>query len=112
MARPKRRTQAAFGDFLRKQRAKLGISINELGRRSSVSGSYLSEIEKGIKAPSARVVEDLARSLDVERWRLEQLTDLPPRSDIELLAKAGTSLRKEVLAARKRLRAWLRKTKV
>ncbi|MGH3753976.1 MAG: helix-turn-helix domain-containing protein [Pseudonocardiaceae bacterium] len=55
----------AFGSFLRAQRELANLSLREMARRTNVSNAYLSQIERGLHAPSVRVLRSIARALDL-----------------------------------------------
>jgi len=55
----------AFGSFLRAQRRLAKLSLREMAERTKVSNAYLSQIERGLHAPSVRVLRSLARALDL-----------------------------------------------
>lgn len=56
---------AAFGAFLRAQRRLANLSLREMAERTKVSNAYLSQIERGMHAPSMRVMRSIARALDL-----------------------------------------------
>jgi transcriptional regulator with XRE-family HTH domain len=56
---------AAFGAFLRSQRRLANLSLREMAERTKVSNAYLSQIERGMHAPSMRVMRSIARALDL-----------------------------------------------
>ena len=53
------------GDRIRQARIDQALSLTELARRAQISVSYLSEIERGRKEPSARTLTRLYRELDM-----------------------------------------------
>lgn len=55
----------AFGAFLRSQRRLANLSLRELAERTKVSNAYLSQIERGMHAPSVRVLRSIAQALDL-----------------------------------------------
>jgi transcriptional regulator with XRE-family HTH domain len=57
---------SAIGDTLRAERTELGLTLKQVAEGAHVSVSYLAEIERGEKDPSSRVLESIARGLDVE----------------------------------------------
>lgn len=57
--------QAAFGSYLRAQRNLAQLSLRELAALTDVSNAYLSQLERGLHAPSLRVLRALAASLQV-----------------------------------------------
>jgi transcriptional regulator with XRE-family HTH domain len=57
---------SAIGETLRAERTELGLTLKQVAEGAHVSVSYLAEIERGEKDPSSKVVENIARSLDIE----------------------------------------------
>ena len=57
---------SAIGDTLRAERTEKGLTLKQVTEEAHVSVSYLAEIERGEKDPSSRVLESIARGLDVE----------------------------------------------
>ena len=55
----------AFGTFLRSQRRLANMSLRDMAERTKVSNAYLSQIERGMHAPSVRVLRSIARALDL-----------------------------------------------
>lgn len=57
---------SAIGDTLRKARGERSMTLRQVAEGAHISVSYLAEIERGEKDPSSRVLESVARSLDIE----------------------------------------------
>lgn len=55
----------ALGEFLRAQRRLANLSLREMAERTKVSNAYLSQIERGLHAPSVRVLGAIAQALDL-----------------------------------------------
>ncbi len=55
----------ALGGFLRAQRSLAKLSLREMAERTKVSNAYLSQIERGLHAPSVRVLRSIAQALDL-----------------------------------------------
>lgn len=55
----------AFGKAVRKYRHQLTISQEDLAFRAGVHRTYVSQIERGIKSPSIKVVLVLAKALGI-----------------------------------------------
>lgn len=55
----------ALGSFLRAQRNLARLSLREMAERTKVSNAYLSQIERGLHAPSVRVLRSIAEALDL-----------------------------------------------
>jgi XRE family transcriptional regulator, regulator of sulfur utilization len=56
----------AFGETVQALRAEHRWTQRALAERAGISSGYLSELESGHKEPSATVLADLARSLDID----------------------------------------------
>jgi len=54
-----------LGAFLREQRQNARLSLRQLSELAGVSNPYLSQIERGLKRPSAEILQQLARGLEV-----------------------------------------------
>lgn len=54
-----------LGEFIRNQRRLANLSMRELARLAKVSNPYLSQIERGLYKPSAKVLKALADALEV-----------------------------------------------
>jgi transcriptional regulator with XRE-family HTH domain len=61
--RPK--PQSVLGAIIREQRELLALPMRQLAKSVGISNPYLSQIERGLRAPSEAVVEALAASLDL-----------------------------------------------
>lgn len=53
------------GEFIRHQRENAQQSIRDLARAAGVSNPYLSQIERGIRKPSADILQQIARALEI-----------------------------------------------
>lgn len=53
------------GTFIREQRERANLSLRRLADRAGVSNPYLSQIERGIRRPSAEILKRLSRALEV-----------------------------------------------
>jgi transcriptional regulator with XRE-family HTH domain len=58
--------QEMIGVVIRRERRERHLTMKELAARAVLSEVYLSEIERGIKYPSALVLERLAEALGLE----------------------------------------------
>lgn len=54
-----------IGEFIRDLRRNAQISLRELADRAGVSNPYLSQIERGLRKPSAEVLAQIARALRI-----------------------------------------------
>jgi transcriptional regulator with XRE-family HTH domain len=54
-----------IGSFIRTQRENAQVSVRQLAERAGVSNPYLSQVERGLRKPSAEVLNQLAKALRV-----------------------------------------------
>ena len=60
-----RRQLEALGALIRTQRTQAELTLRELADRANVSNPYLSQIERGLHAPSVRVLKAIAGALNL-----------------------------------------------
>jgi transcriptional regulator with XRE-family HTH domain len=71
--RPKaqaKRSSAAIGEFIREQREQAQVSMRQLARLAGVSNPYLSQIERGLRKPSAEILQQIAKGLRISAEQL------------------------------------------
>lgn len=56
---------ADIGSFIRAQREAAQVSMRQLADKAGVSNPYLSQIERGLRKPSADVLNQIAKALRV-----------------------------------------------
>ena len=88
-----------LGAFLREQRQAAQLSLRQLSDLAGVSNPYLSQIERGLKKPSAEILQQLARGLQVSAESLyvhagflEAASEPPGRSRVREAIAADTAL--------------------
>jgi len=54
-----------IGTFIRTQREAAQVSVRQLAEKAGVSNPYLSQIERGLRKPSAEVLNQIAKALRV-----------------------------------------------
>lgn len=54
-----------LGEFIRQQRERANLSLRRLAERAGISNPYLSQIERGIRRPSAEILSRLSRALEI-----------------------------------------------
>jgi transcriptional regulator with XRE-family HTH domain len=62
---PWKQQVAAFGQFMHTQRKLAKLSLRELAALTDVSNAYLSQLERGLHAPSIRVLKSLADAFNL-----------------------------------------------
>lgn len=55
----------SLGAYIRSQRQHARLSLRELARRAGVSNPYLSQLERGLRRPSAEMLQRLAAALEL-----------------------------------------------
>ncbi|HEX8931406.1 MAG TPA: helix-turn-helix transcriptional regulator [Actinomycetota bacterium] len=53
------------GRYIREQRRQAELSLRNLAKQAGVSNPYLSQIERGLRQPSAKILKDIARALRI-----------------------------------------------
>jgi transcriptional regulator with XRE-family HTH domain len=53
------------GDFIRERRRAVGLSVRKLASLAGVSNPYLSQIERGLRRPSAEILNGIAKALRI-----------------------------------------------
>jgi transcriptional regulator with XRE-family HTH domain len=59
------KTVEGLGDYLREQRGQAQMSLRQLAELTDVSNPYLSQIERGLRRPSAEVLQQIAKALRI-----------------------------------------------
>lgn len=54
-----------LGEFIREQRSVGQLSLRKLSELAGVSNPYLSQIERGLRKPSAEILQQIARALEI-----------------------------------------------
>jgi transcriptional regulator with XRE-family HTH domain len=55
----------SIGDYIRQQREQAKISLRQLADQAGVSNPYLSQIERGLRKPSAEILQQIAKGLRI-----------------------------------------------
>ena len=58
-------TVGGLGEYLREQRRQAQLSLRQLSEAADVSNPYLSQIERGLRRPSAEVLQQIAKALRI-----------------------------------------------
>ncbi|MCH8611977.1 helix-turn-helix domain-containing protein [Arsenicicoccus dermatophilus] len=88
-----------LGAYLREQRVAAQLSLRQLSELAGVSNPYLSQIERGLRRPSAEILNALATGLQVSAESLYVRAGLlddeavrAPRSDVVAAIEADPAL--------------------
>lgn len=61
---------ASLGEYLREQRNAAELSLRQLAEQAGVSNPYLSQVERGLRKPSAEVLNKIATALQISAEHL------------------------------------------
>ena len=61
---------ASLGEYLREQRSTAQMSLRQLAEQAGVSNPYLSQVERGLRKPSAEVLNKIASALQISSEHL------------------------------------------
>ena len=93
-----------LGDFIREQRRGSQISLRQLADLAGVSNPYLSQIERGLRKPSAEILQQIAKGLRIsaealylQAGILEQRDGDPAVAEAILADPVLTERQKQVL---------------
>ncbi|MFC4590651.1 helix-turn-helix domain-containing protein [Sphaerisporangium corydalis] len=76
----------SIGEYIRDQRTQAKISLRQLASQAGVSNPYLSQIERGLRKPSAEILNQIAKGLRISSQALYVqaglIEDREPDSDV------------------------------
>ena len=86
----------SIGEYIREQREQAKISLRQLSQAAGVSNPYLSQIERGLRKPSAEILQQIAKGLRISAEALYVqagiLEDRPADSGVRSALLADPSL--------------------
>ena len=59
-----------IGEFIREQREQAQVSLRQLSKLAGVSNPYLSQVERGLRKPSAEILQQIAKGLRISAEQL------------------------------------------
>jgi transcriptional regulator with XRE-family HTH domain len=65
-----------LGTFIREQRERSAMSLRKLAENAGISNPYLSQIERGLRKPSAEILKSIARALSIRAEALYERAGL------------------------------------
>src|SRR3981081_159703 len=74
-----------IGEYIREHRRNAQISLRQLAKLAGVSNPYLSQIERGLRKPSAEILQQIAKGLRISAEALyvkAGILDEKPASDV------------------------------
>ena len=86
----------SIGEYIRQQREQAKISLRQLSQAAGVSNPYLSQIERGLRKPSAEILQQIAKGLRISAEAIYVqagiLEDKPADSGVRSALLADPSL--------------------
>ncbi len=77
-----------LGAFIREQRSSARLSLRRLSELAGISNPYLSQIERGLRRPSAEILQQIAKALRISAETLYvQAGILDPPTEVPDLAR-------------------------
>jgi transcriptional regulator with XRE-family HTH domain len=71
------RAASSLGEIIRQQRELAELSMRQFADLAGISNPYLSQIERGLRAPSETVLDSIARTLKVSADALYKQAGMP-----------------------------------
>jgi transcriptional regulator with XRE-family HTH domain len=71
------RHETVLGEFIRQQRELQDLSVRAFAQMAGISNPYLSQIERGLRAPSDQVLDAIASSLHMSADALRREAGVP-----------------------------------
>jgi transcriptional regulator with XRE-family HTH domain len=71
------------GRYIREQRRQAELSLRNLARQAGVSNPYLSQIERGLRQPSAKILKDIAKALRISAETLYLRAGILDQDELE-----------------------------
>jgi transcriptional regulator with XRE-family HTH domain len=75
------KSASALGEFIRRQRELQELSMRQFAEMAGISNPYLSQIERGLRAPSENVLKAIAGSLQTSADALREQAGVPLEAD-------------------------------
>jgi transcriptional regulator with XRE-family HTH domain len=72
---------SSLGEFIRRQRELSEVSMRQFAELAGISNPYLSQIERGLRAPSEHVLQSIADALQVSAETLYDEAGVPREKD-------------------------------
>jgi transcriptional regulator with XRE-family HTH domain len=86
----------SIGEYIREQRQRAKISLRQLADAAGVSNPYLSQIERGLRKPSAEILQQIAKGLRISAEALYVqagiLEDRKDDTDVQAAVRADRML--------------------
>ena len=94
--------RTSLGGIIRRQREFTELSMRQFADMVGVSNPYMSQIERGLRAPSEKVLADIARNLDVSADALYEQAGMSDAPEDETVGVRAAIREDKRLNARQR----------
>ncbi|MCX7845808.1 MAG: helix-turn-helix transcriptional regulator [Dictyoglomaceae bacterium] len=84
-----------IGNKIRKLRKEKNLTLEELSKKTGLSLSYISLIERGLKNPSLKALEKIAECFGINPAIFFKEEDINEKESIEVFLRANTNLDEE-----------------
>lgn len=93
----------SLGDFIRRQRELHELTMRQVADMAGISNPYLSQIERGLREPSERVLEAIASNLEMsaETLRRHKARETPEGEEAEPAVVAAIRADKALSASQR-----------
>ena len=93
----------SLGEIIRQQRELAELSMRQFAELAGISNPYLSQIERGLRAPSQSVLDQIARTLKVSSEALYEQAGVQPRGAADEAGSVSEAIARDPrLTARQR----------
>jgi transcriptional regulator with XRE-family HTH domain len=75
--------RSTLGEIIRRQRELTEMSMRQFAGMVGISNPYMSQIERGLREPSEKVLADIARNLDISAETLYEQAGMADGSEDE-----------------------------
>jgi transcriptional regulator with XRE-family HTH domain len=86
----------SIGEYIREQRKRAKVSLRQLAETTGVSNPYLSQIERGLRRPSAEILQQIAKGLRISAEALYVqagiLDERESDTDVQAAIRSDTAL--------------------
>jgi transcriptional regulator with XRE-family HTH domain len=86
----------SIGEYIKEQRQRAKVSLRQLAEVTGVSNPYLSQIERGLRKPSAEILQQIAKGLRISAEALYVqagiLDDRESETDVQAAIRADAAL--------------------
>jgi transcriptional regulator with XRE-family HTH domain len=98
-------TASPLGEFIRRQRELSEMSMREFAKAAGISNPYLSQIERGLRAPSEKVLQAIADTLQISADTFFEQAGVPTEADEP--SRVETAIREDPALTGRQRRALL-----